>query len=135
MKQALNKISITFLLLFVFAFTSAVAQGGSPAAPSTDSLAARDARVLGHQLSLSLNQRAGVEAAARKFHEAMQGLRGATTDIAGRKAAIKTTHEAYRRSIKDLLTPAQWKTYEEGAGEKKEAFLRRAKEKKIRVVE
>ena len=132
MKQAFNKFSIAFLL--AFALSSACAQGGNQP-PSPDSLAARDTRVLSQKLALSQAQREGVEAATAQFHRQLQGLRGATTDAAGRQQAINAAHDGYRKSLKDLLTSAQWKIYEDGEGEKKEGFLKRAKEKKLRVEE
>jgi phage-related minor tail protein len=134
MKQIRNKFFIVFFLLFAAASANAQ-EGGNQSPPSPDSLAARDVRVLTQRLSLSSAQQAGVRTAAKQFHGDLQGLRGPTTAVAQRQQAIKATHEVYRKSLKDLLTPAQWNTYEEGAGEKKEAFLKRAKEKKIRVVE
>ena len=128
----------TLFLLFLLSLIGAIAnaQEGTPQnLPSPDSLAARDARVLAHKLSLSGDQKERLELAANRFHKEMQGLRGPATDVAARRQALQATYQQYRKEIKSILTQVQWRDYEEMETSKKAASLNHIREKKIKVIE
>lgn len=111
--------------------------GQTPTAKSLplDSLAAREAHFLNEKLSLSPEQTTKVQIVLKGLHQERQALLANTKDTAQRRQQLQAARKAHQEALKQILTPEQWKLYEKGVEERRAAFLKYAREKKIPVRE
>lgn len=109
---------------------SAIAQ---PAPISADSLAKREAFSLKQKLSLSSAQQGEIEQMARRHHTSLQRVREQRMDTAARSRVLQQIQKAYLHGLKGVLTPAQYKRYEEIVARQEVALKERARGKGVRV--
>lgn len=131
--RQINKQVLFFFISF-FSILSINAQSARVVL-SADSLAAKETRFLSHKLNLSSVQQASVHAIAKKFHADLLTLRSPSSDSVVRKQALNTARKTHQQGLKAVLTQGQWEIYEREEKARREAFLARAKDKKIRVSE
>lgn len=129
----LNKRVLFFLISF-FSILSINAQS-TRVVLSVDSLAAKETRFLTQKLNLTLVQQNSVHTIAKKFHGEIFALRSPSSDSIARKLALNTARKTQQQSLKAVLSQGQWEIYQKEEKAKREAFLARAKEKKVRVSE
>jgi hypothetical protein len=121
--------------LFTALMLSCIGVAYGQTSPSNDGLFAVRVHQLSNYLSLSSSQEHTLLSLEKQQQQSLDSLGHLTLGPDQRKSALAGTLYQHDRQIKALFSAVQWKKYEELLEQRRQAFLKRASDKKVTIQE